>query len=189
MNRRWWGGLAATTLLLSGCAAMVAPVSVPSRRVAVLPPCDAGGRPLSAPADADPSSLGLGEVIVSAADAALRQQGFEVVRLGSADTEVPESAAAAATIARAAGFDGPVLFVRIRRWYGTPDSTLRLDAVLVALDAALVDARSGAVLWQVERPTTPTPLYGSLLLGQAYVVAAQQVMADVLKPLHPPEAG
>ena len=87
--------------------------------------------------------------------------------------------------ARSAGFDGPVLFVRVLRWYGVPDSSLRLDAVLVALDAALVDARSGAVLWQVQRPTTPTPLRGGLLLGQAYVVAAQQVMGDVLAPLRP----
>ena len=56
---------------------------------------------------------------------------------------------------------------------------MKADGVIVALDVIMVDPKTGAILWQVNRPSRPVPLYGIVLTGQANVFVAETVMREV----------
>ena len=178
----------AALLAVSGCGLRQSgSPPVPVHRVAVLPPCDSAGRPL--PSGSGSDSQGLADVLTGAARAVLARNGFEVDDPVTVDRalhgRLPSDAEDAAAIARASGLDGAVLFIRLDRWIPNPESTMRIDAVLVALDVTLLDPQSGSALWHAHRPLTPVPVYGTMIIGQAYVVAADAVMAEVLAPLRP----
>lgn len=156
-------------LALAGVGCSVRPTGptlVAVDRVTVLPPSDAAGHPL---ASGDGNTEGLGEVLASAASAALAQNGFTVVSSG--------------TVPAAPG--GATLSIRLDRWVPVPEQTMRIDAVLVELDVTLANAQDQRVLWHTHRPLQPVRVYGSLMVGQAYEVAANAVMAEVLAPLRP----
>jgi hypothetical protein len=87
----------------------------------------------------------------------------------------------AAQIMEEAHLDAAALYIEVRRWEPTPDPRgMKADGVIVALDATLVDPKTGAALWQVHRPSRPVPVYGVLLTGQANVVVAETVMREIL---------
>jgi hypothetical protein len=165
------------------------------RRVAVLPPCDGTGAPL----DTAPPAGGyspdraqqLSTVLVDAAASQLTSQGYKVLdpALVAALTggAVPSSPERAGDIAAAARLDATAMFLRLRQW--EPDfPTMRTAAVIVAIDVMLVDPPTRAILWQVRRSPRPVPIYGALFRGQAYVVAAQELMKEVLAPLRPTQS-
>jgi len=177
-------GVAAISL--TGCGLRQSgPTAVPPRRIAVLPPCDAAGRPLPSAASSDSESLAV--VLAAAASEALARNGFDVADPTTVQAALkgrtPSSEADAAALARAGRLDGAVLFIRLDQWLPNPESTMRIDAVLVALDVTLLDPQNGTVLWRAHRPIKPVPIYGTLIIGQAYVVAANAVMVEVLAPL------
>jgi hypothetical protein len=94
---------------------------------------------------------------------ALARRGFSVlpaeeVRRLLADA--PASPQAAASAARSAGLDGPVLQATLRRFSRTGS-----DLLLLQLDLALVDAATGNVLWQ-GRARGPYPVRGALTLEE-----------------------
>jgi hypothetical protein len=186
-------GIAATRRLVialaitaAGCAVQQ-PTAITARQIAVLPPCDADGRPLPPVGDAGGESLT--EVLTVAAGAALASNGFAVMDpdvVGRAlHGGVPASAADAAALAQAGGIDAAALFIRLEQWVPVPESTMRIDAVLVGLDLTLLDPASGATLWHAHRTIKPVRVFGSLIIGQAYVVAAESVMKEMLAPLRP----
>ena len=188
-NLRRAGGpvlIFAALVAVGGCVfRQTGPLAVAVRRIAVLPPCDTEGHPLPG---AGSESEGLAEVLAGAARAVLARNGFAVIDPVSVELalkgRVPSSPADAAALARAGALESAVLFIRLDRWVPNPESTMRIDSVLVALDVTLLD-QSGAVLWHAHRPLQPVPIYGALFIGQGYVVAADAVMAEVLGPLRP----
>jgi len=181
--------LASVLVGSTGCAAAVAPAPAIVRRIAVLPPFDATGGPLSprAPADLGAApTLGLGAILASEARTQLARQGFEVVDPNLVETatggRVPSSPEMAAEILRSVKLDAAGLFMRVRRWE-FPYPTFRTDEVIVSLDAMLVDPTSGQIVWQVRRPAKPVPLHGVAIGGQADAAAAEEGMKEVFAPL------
>jgi hypothetical protein len=126
----------------------------------------------------------IGDVLAQQARAQLAAKGFDViepsvVKLATKD-RVPTSPQMAAQILSEANLDAAALYIEVRRWLPTPyERGMKADGVIVALDAALIDPKTGAILWQVHRPSRPVPLYGNVLTGQANVFVAETVMKEI----------
>jgi len=90
----------------------------------------------------------------------------------------------AGQIMEKANLDAAALYIEVRRWEPMPDArALKADGIIVALDVAIVDPKTGKILWQVHRPSRPVPLYGIVLTGQANVFVAETVMREVFAQL------
>ena len=182
-------GLGLTLLGAAACAPTASPIPPTVGRIAVLPPCDASGAPLSPTGSAvryDMPSDSLARLLASAAAEELARHGLQVVDQHvvavATGGRVPSSPETAAAIVRSAKLDATPLFLRVRRWEW-PYSTMQTAEIRVALDAMLVDPITGQVVWQVQRPARPVPLHGRLIAGQADAVAAEEVMKEVFAPL------
>jgi hypothetical protein len=169
---------------------IVAPLPQNVRRIAVLPPYqrDAAAERGSS-ADKDPVGLPnmtVGDVLAYQARLRLAEKGFEVLSPGAVKVatkdRAPTSPEMAAQILREANLDAVALYIEVRRWEPMPDSRgMKADGVIVALDVMMVDPKTGAVLWQVHRPSRPVPVYGVVLTGQANVIVAETVMREILR--------
>jgi hypothetical protein len=130
----------------------------------------------------------VGDVLAQQARVRLATKGFDVVapsvvKLATGD-HTPTSPQMAAQIVAQAKLDAAVLYIEVRRWEATPSERgMKADGVIVALDVVLVDPQTGALLWQVHRPSRPVPLYGVVLTGQANVFVAETVMQEVFTRL------
>jgi hypothetical protein len=103
---------------------------------------------------------------------------------------MPTSARMAAQIIEEAHLDATALYIEVRRWKPTPNSRgMKADSVIVALDVMMVDPKTGAVLWQVHRPSRPVPLYGVVLTGHAHLFVAETVMREVFALLGAKQPG
>jgi hypothetical protein len=182
--------VAAALIAPMGCAPRVAPAPATVRRIAILPPCDAAGAPLSPPGPALGAygipTQSLAALLTSEASIQIARHGFDVVEASMVERatggRVPASPEMAAEIVRSAKLEATALFLRVRRWEFSYPS-LRANELIVSLDAMLVDPETGQVVWQVRRPPWPVNLFGTLLGGQADAVAAQEVMKQVFAPL------
>ncbi len=158
------------------------------RRIAVLPPFQRGA--VNARTDADNGlpvlqNMTVGDVLAHQARIRLAEKGFEVLSPGAVKVatkdRVPTSPEMAAQILREANLDAVALYIEIRRWDPTPSERgMKADGVIVALDVTMVDPRTGAILWQLHRPSRPVPLYGVVLTGQANVFVAETIMREAL---------
>jgi hypothetical protein len=183
--------LIAILLGVVACApAVVTPLPQNIRRIAVLPPYqrDAAAERGSS-ADKDPVGLPnmtVGDVLAYQARLRLAEKGFEVLSPGAVKVatkdRAPTSPQMAAQILREANLDAAGLYIEVRRWEPTPNSRgLKADGVIVALDVMMVDPKTGSVLWQVNRPSRPVPVYGVVLTGQANVIVAETVMREIFQ--------
>jgi hypothetical protein len=176
-----------------GCTSTVV-TSLPQsvRRIAVLPPYRLGAAD-TRPAATESQLLGLPsrtieDLLAQQARAQLQAKGFDVVaptelKLATKD-RVPTSPQMAAQILRQANLDAAALYIEVRRWEPMPDArALKADGIIVALDVAIVDPKTGTILWQVHRPSRPVPIYGIVLTGQANVFVAETVMKEVFAQL------
>src|SRR5262249_39315870 len=115
--------------------------------------------------------------------AQLAYRGFTVVPAdvvrSASEGRAAASPEVAAEIARHGRLDDPVLFVAIDRW--EPDVGMQPDSVIVALEAALVDPATGAVLWHVRRRARPIRTPGAVTLGSAYEFAAAKAAEELLQ--------
>jgi len=183
--------LIATLLGVVACApAVVTPLPQNVRRIAVLP---AYQRAAAAErgSSADKYSVGLpnmtvGDVLAYQARLRLAEKGFEVLSPGAVKVatkdRAPTSPQMAAQILREANLDAAGLYIEVRRWEPTPNSRgLKADGVIVALDVMMVDPKTGKILWQVNRPSRPVPVYGVVLTGQANVIVAETVMREIFQ--------
>jgi hypothetical protein len=181
-----------TLLIAIACTPPVVTSLPPTvRRVAVLPPYQPGAADARAGTSSDlvglPSRT-IGDVLAQQARARLAAKGFDViepsvVKLTTKD-RMPTSAQMAAEITQEAKLDAAALYIEVRRWEPTPDARMiKADGVIVALDVTLVDPKTGAILWDVHRPSRPVPLYGVVLTGQANVFVAETVMQEVFAQL------
>jgi hypothetical protein len=169
---------------------IVAPLPQNVRRIAVLPPYqrDAAAERGSS-ADKDPVGLPnmtVGDVLAYQARLRLAEKGFEVLSPGAVKVatkdRAPTSPQMAAQILREANLDAAGLYIEVRRWEPTPNSRgLKADGVIVALDVMMVDPKTGKILWQVNRPSRPVPVYGVVLTGQANVIVAETVMREIFQ--------
>jgi hypothetical protein len=126
----------------------------------------------------------VGDVLAQQARLRLTAKGFEVVSpsvvKAAIKDRVPSSPQIAAQMLREANLDAAALYIEVRRWEPMPDSRgMKADGVIVALDAAMIDPKTGAVLWQVHRPSRPVPVYGVVLTGQANVIVAETVIREI----------
>jgi len=182
-----------------GCTSTVV-TSLPQsvRRIAVLPPYRLGAAD-TRPAATESQLLGLPsrtieDLLAQQARAQLQAKGFDVVaptelKLATKD-RVPTSPQMAAQILRQANLDAAALYIEVRRWEPMPDArALKADGIIVALDVAIVDPKTGTILWQVHRPSRPVPLYGIVLTGQANVFVAETVMREVFAQLESRKPG
>ena len=182
-----------------GCTSTVV-TSLPQsvRRVAVLPPYRLGVAE-TRPTATESELLGLPsrtieDLLAQQARAQLTAKGFDVVepsivKLSTKD-RVPTSPQMAAQILQDAKLDAAALYIEVRRWEPTPDERgMKGDGVIVALDVMMVDPKTGAILWQVRRPSRPVPLYGVILTGQANVFVAETVMKEVFGQLESRKPG
>jgi hypothetical protein len=176
-----------------GCTpAVVTPLPPTVRRIAVLPPYYPGASDTrAARSESDlvrPLQMTVGEVLAQQARARLAEKGLQViepsvVKLATQD-RVPTSPQVAAQIMEEAHLDASALYIEVRRWEPMPDSRgMKADGVIVALDVMMIDPKTGAVLWQVHRPSRPVPLYGVVLTGQANVFVAETVMREIFAQL------
>jgi hypothetical protein len=118
----------------------------------------------------------------------LAEKGLDVIEPGvvklATGGRVPTSQKMAARIVEEAHLDAAALYIHVRRWEPTPsDRGMKADGVIVALDVTMIDPKTGAILWQVHRPSRPVPLYGVVLTGQANVFVAETVMREVFARL------
>ena len=163
---------------------IVTPLPQNVRRIAVLPPYQAGAVDARTGADSGLPNMTVGDVLAQQARIRLAEKGFEVlspsaVKVATQD-RVPTSPEMAAQILREANLDAVALYIEVRRWEPTPDSRgMKADGVIVALDVMMVDPKTGGVLWQVHRPSRPVPVYGVVLTGQANVIVAETVMREI----------
>jgi hypothetical protein len=177
-----------------GCTSTVV-TSLPQsvRRIAVLPPYRLGATESRSTAT-ESELLGLPsrtieDLLAQQARAQLQAKGFDVVaptelKLATKD-RVPTSPQMAAQILRQANLDAAALYIEVRRWEPMPDArALKADGIIVGLDVIMVDPKTGAILWQVNRPSRPVPLYGIVLTGQANVFVAETVMREVFAQSH-----
>jgi hypothetical protein len=124
------------------------------------------------------------EVLAQQARARLTQKGFEVIAPSvvalATKGRTPTSPQMAAQIMEEAHLDAAALYIEVRRWEPTPNSRgMKADGVIVALDVTMVDPKTGAILWEVHRPSRPVPLYGVVITDHANVFVAETVMKEV----------
>jgi len=178
---------------LAGCATSQAPLGI-AGGIAVLPTNNLTGDPLLVEGGGlvdryirKAGKVSVGDVLQSEARFRLQEKGFDIGDWSAQQTalkgKVPDSAQAAATLAREAGLTGRVLYLEIRRW--EPDAPTHPRFVIVALVASVVDAASGQEIWHEHRHASPVPTPGAINVEAAYVVAARRVIAEMLAPLRP----
>ena len=179
---------------LAGCATSQAPLGI-AGGIAVLPANNLTGEPLLVEGAGlvdryirKAGKVSVGDVLQSEARFRLQEKGFDVGDWSAQQTalkgKVPDSAQAAAALAREAGLTSRVLYLEIRRW--EPDAPTHPRFVIVAVIASVVDPgdRSGDLAGApAVRRRSPTP--GAMTMEAAYVVAARRVMAEMLAPLRP----
>jgi hypothetical protein len=182
-----------------GCTSTVVTSLPPTvRRVVVLPPYRLGGAE-TRPTATESELLGLPsrtieDLLAQQARAQLTAKRFDVVepstvKLSTKD-RVPTSPQMAAQIVEQAQLDATALYIEVRRWEPMPSERgMKADGVIVALDVMMVDPKTGAILWQVNRPARPVPLYGVVLTGQADVFVAETVMKEVFAQLESRKPG
>jgi hypothetical protein len=186
-------GLVSALLGVMSCApAVVTPMPQAVRRIAVLPPYYRGAADSrTAGADSDllrPLQMTVGDVLAQQARARLAEKGLDVinpidVKVATKD-KVPTSPQMAGQIMEEAHLDAAALYIEVRRWEPTPDSRgMKADGVIVALNVMMVDPKTGTILWQVQRPSRPVPLYGVVLTGQANVFVAETIMQEIFAQL------
>src|SRR5262249_58080065 len=116
--------------------------------------------------------------------------GFDVVgpaelKLATKD-QVPTSPQMAAQILRQANLDGAALYIEVQRWEPMPDARgLKADGIIVALEVAVVDPKTGKILWEVHRPSRPGRLYGGVLTGPAHLFSHETVVRGVFAHTSP----
>jgi hypothetical protein len=178
---------------LAGCATSQAPLGI-AGGIAVLPTNNLTGDPLLVEGGGlvdryirKAGKVSVGDVLQSEARFRLKEKGFDVGDWAAQQTalkgKVPDSAQAAAVLAREAGLTGRVLYLEIRRW--EPDAPTHPRFVIVALIASVVDASSGQEIWREHRGASPVPTPGAINVEAAYVVAARRVIEEMLAPLRP----
>jgi hypothetical protein len=126
------------------------------------------------------------DVLASEARRQLARRGFTVVPPALLDAMTGDHAPAAAQDAAAGAarnkLDAAVLYIEIRRW--EVDVPVHPTFVIASVAVTLIDP-DGRVLWTLDHPSRPVATPGVVNLGDAYTIAAQRLMEEMLSALRP----
>ncbi|HVN83851.1 MAG TPA: hypothetical protein VMW17_03305 [Candidatus Binatia bacterium] len=184
-------------LLLPGCtrSRVNQPQPPPrDRAIAVFPPNNRSGDPLLVAGASffekyalKSDRITVPDVLASEARLQLERRGYTVVPPATVDAVVgehpPQSMADAAAIAARHQMEAWVLYIDIRRWEA--DVPYKPTFVIASVEVSLIDPASGNVVWHIDHPSKPVQTNGVINLGDAYTVAAQQLMEELSAPLGP----
>lgn len=191
MKYRWLLWLTLPVLMWS-CAG--SPTSPPPpatiRTVAVLPPYNRTGASLLVTGGSlletyvlRSRPVTVGDVLAADVRAQLTRRGYTVVAPevveAAIGSQVPHSPQEAADLAAHGKLEGSVLYIQINRWE-PDDESLHPRRVLVAVDASLIDATTGRVVWTAHLPLRPVLTSGAVTLGAAYTLATREVTKELL---------
>ena len=194
---RYLGGLWMLLVVLGlGCARTprLSPPPAPVGTIAVLPPNNRTGDSLLVASDSfwDPYAASsqrvtVADVLAAEAHSQLERRGFTVASADAVEAAVgkfsPGSLQEAAELVARSKLADTALYIEITRW--EPDMPIHPKLVLVALQASLIDTATGNIVWSVHRSLRPTPTPGATSLWVAYMIAAHEVVEDLLSPWGP----
>ncbi len=127
------------------------------------------------------------DVLAAEARSQLEQRGFTVASAYAVEAAVgkffPGSPQEAAELIARSKLADTALWIEITRW--EPDMMLHPKVVLVALEASLIEAATGNIVWSMHRSLRPTPTPGAVSLWVAYMIAAREVVEELLSPWGP----
>jgi len=183
---------------LAACVRTPPSALQPVRSIAVFPPNNRTGDPLLIAGASflekyvlPTTRYTVADALAAEARSQLAQHGFEVVVPpvldASSSAPVPANAQEAATLAARNHLEGAVLYIEIRRWEANVGTEPTF--IIAAVNATLIEATTGHVLWTGEHPPRPVQTPGIINLGDAYAVAAHTLMAELLAPLAPTPPG
>jgi len=181
-------------LVLVGCVRPPQPTVVRADAVAVFPVYNETGDPLLIAGESLLEKYLLGterytvpDALAAVARARLARQGFGIVPPAEVDAAVggdpPQSGAEAVGTAARHKIEGAVLFIAVRRW--EPDNHFQPRFIIAAVTVQLIDVATGHIIWSAENPARPIKTPGAINFGQAYSIAAETLMIDLLAPLRP----
>ena len=120
------------------------------------------------------------DVLADEAESLLRARGLRVRGADVASTEpLRGTSSGAEATERSTPGEGAILYLDVRRWEADADTT-HPAFVIVGVDASLVEAQSGRELWSAHPRVHPIATQGTILLGDAYALAARKVVAELL---------
>jgi hypothetical protein len=183
-------------VLAAGCAQPAArrETIVPAGSIAVFPPLNRTGDSLLVSGASALEKYALRsdrvtaeDVLASEARLVLSRAGFAVVSPelveAVAKDRPPASASQAAALAREKGIEAAVLYMEVFRW--ELDAPFHPAYVIAGVEAALVDPKTGGVLWTARRAARPAATPGVVVPGDAHVSAARRVASELLGSLKP----
>jgi hypothetical protein len=165
--------LVVTCIVLAACAHRYVAPPVPNdvAAVVVVPPKNTTGDPLLVAGTSFAERYAfrtprvtVADVVAAEVEDFLRARGYRL----------PTSPVGSADAAR--------LEVEIRRW--EPDAGTHPEFVIVGMSATLVDA-FGRVIWSTRPPVHPIATPGTVVLGDAYEIAARKAVAELLATWSP----
>lgn len=169
------------------------PLPATVRTIAVLPPNNRTGAPLLVesasfwgdPYAARPGRVTVADVLAADARAQLERRGIKVMApeavTAAIGNQTPGSPEEAAALVARGKLEGGALYLEIRRW-DADMSPLHPRRILVALDAHLIDAATGQVVWTAHHPLRPVPTPGAITRWVAYTIAARKVAEELFAP-------
>src|SRR2546430_5011610 len=157
------------------------PLPATVQTIAVLPPNNRTGDPLLVesasflhPYADRPGRVTVADVLATEAREQLARRGIKVIApeavTAAIGNQTPRSPEEAADLAIRGKLEGSALYIEIRRWEADM-SSLHPQRILVALDARLIDAATGQVVWTAQRPLHPVPTPGAVTRWVAYTRA------------------
>lgn len=181
-------------LVVCGCARPPAVTLLPPavHTVAVFPPNNRTGDPLLIAGAsfyekyvARTDRITVSDVLASEARRQLARRGFTVVSPELVDAMIgghaPTNAQDAAAVASRNQLEAAVLYIEVRRW--EVDVPVHPTFVIASVEVVLVDPTNGDVLWTMDHSSRPVATPGVVNLGDAYAIAAQTLIQQMLAAL------
>ncbi len=173
-------------------APVAPPLPATIRTIAVLPPNNRTGDRLLVesasfwdPEAARPGRVTVADVLAADARAQLERRGVKVVApeavTAAIGHQTPGSPEEAAALVARGQLEGGALYLEIRRW-DADMSPLHPRRILAAVEAHLIDAATGQVVWTAHHPLRPVPTPGAITRWVAYTIAAHKVAEQLLAP-------
>ena len=168
------------------------PLPATVRMIAVLPPNNRTGDPLLVesasfldPYAARPGRVTVADVLAADARAQLERRGVKVMTpeavTAAIGNQTPGSPEEAAALVARGKLEGGALYLEIRRW-DADMSPLHPRRILAAVEAHVIDAATGQVVWTAHHPLRPIPTPGAITRWAAYTIAARKVAKGLFAP-------